>query len=72
MAMAKKCDRCGKLYEYYPTGNKLQYNAIRRIHRNAVGETITCIKTLTTDLCPECMNEFEKFMTAKFQEEKKC
>lgn len=72
MAMAKKCDRCGKLYEYYPTGNKLQYNAILRIQRNAVGETITCIKTLTTDLCPECMNEFEKFMTAKFQEEKKC
>lgn len=63
MAMAKKCDRCGKLYEYYPTGNKSQYNAIRRFQRNAVGETITCVKTLTTDLCPECMSEFDEFMT---------
>ena len=24
------------------------------------------------DLCPKCMDEFEKFMTAKLQEEKKC
>ena len=67
MAMAKKCDRCGKLYEHYPTGNKSQYNAIRRFQRNAVGETITCVKTLTTDLCQECMDEFEKFMTAKIK-----
>ena len=70
MAMAKKCDRCGKLYEHYPTGNNLQYNAIRRFQRNAVGETITCVKTITTDLCPECMDEFEKFITAKLREEK--
>ena len=71
MAMAKKCDRCGKLYEHYPTGNKLQYNAIRRFQRNAIGETITCIKTLTTDLCPECMCEFDKFMTkGKYSDEK--
>ena len=68
MAIAKKCDRCGKLYEHYPTGNKSQYNAIRRFQRNAVGETITCVNTLTTDLCPECMDEFEKFMTAKIKE----
>lgn len=27
-------------------------------------------KTLITDLCPECMDEFEKFMTAKLLEEK--
>lgn len=68
MAMAKKCDRCGKLYEHYPTGNKLQYNAIRRIQRNAVGETIYGVHN--TDLCQECMGEFEKFMTAKLREEK--
>lgn len=70
MALAKKCDRCGKLYEHYPTGNKLQYNAIRRFQRNAVGETITGVRTLTTDLCPECMGKFEKFVTAKLREEK--
>ena len=70
MAVAKKCDRCGKLYEHYPTGKKLQYNAIRRIQRNAIGNTIN--SSYAIDLCPKCMDEFEKFMTAKLQEEKKC
>ena len=63
MAMAKKCDRCGKLYEHYPnpTGNKLQYNAIREIQRNVIGNTIN--SSYIIDLCPECMSEFDKFMT---------
>lgn len=26
---------------------------------------------LVINLCPECMDKFEKFMTAKFQEEEK-
>lgn len=68
MAMVNKCDRCGKLYEHYPTGNKLQYNAIRRIQRNAIGNTIN--SSYAIDLCPECINEFEKFMSVKFQEDK--
>lgn len=72
MAMAKKCDRCGKLYEHYPTGNKSQYNAIRRIQRNSIGEAVHGVYEHSADLCPECMDEFEKFMTAKLQEEKKC
>lgn len=70
MAIAKKCDRCGKFYEHYPTGNKLQCNAIRKIQRNVAGETIAK-NDLVIDLCPECMDKFEKFMTAKFQEEEK-
>lgn len=40
MAMAKKCDRCGKLYEHYPKGNKAQSNAIRKIQRDALGGTM--------------------------------
>lgn len=72
MAMAKKCDRCGKLYEHYPKGNKAQSNAIRKIQRDALGGTVNAYSEWVMDLCPECMNEFEKFMTAKFQEEKKC
>lgn len=68
MAMEKKCDRCGKWYEHYPTGNKSQYNAIRRIQRNGIGNTIN--SSYAIDLCPECMGEFEKFMTAKLLEEK--
>lgn len=63
MSLAKKCDQCGNLYEHYP---------IRKIQRNIVGETIAKYD-LMIDLCPECMDNFEKFMTAKFQEEeKKC
>lgn len=61
MAIARKCDRCGKLYEHYPKNNKLQYNAIRFIQRNAISRTADLGSIM--DLCPECMNEFEKFMS---------
>lgn len=61
MSFVKKCDRCGNLYEYYP---------IRKVKRNIVIETIAKYD-LVINLCPECMDKFEKFMTAKFQEEEK-
>ena len=63
MALAKKCDRCGKLYEHYPKGNKAQYNAIRKFQRNVACETINGCCSSAIDLCPECMADFEKFMT---------
>lgn len=62
MAMAKKCDRCGKLYEHYPKGNKSQSNAIRKIQRDAFGGIANTIQNSVIDLCQECMDEFEKFM----------
>lgn len=68
MAMAKKCDRCRKLYEHYPTGNKMQFNAIQKIQRSINGNMINASYNLTIDLCPECSGEFEKFMTAKFDD----
>lgn len=61
MSFVKKCDRCGNLYESYP---------IRKVKRNIVIETIAKYD-LIINLCPECMDKFEKFMTAKFQEEEK-
>lgn len=61
MSFVKKCDRCGNLYEYY---------LIRKVKRNIVIETIAKYD-LIINLCPECMDKFEKFMTAKFQEEEK-
>ena len=66
MAIARKCDRCGKLYEYYPKGNKVQHNGVQRIYRNKHGslgyEEIF-------DFCPECMNAFDEFMIGgKFDE----
>lgn len=70
MSLAKKCDRCGKFYKHYPDGNKWQWNAIRKFQRNIAGEIVAKCD-LITDLCPECMDEFEKFMAAKSQEEEK-
>ena len=59
MAIARKCDRCGKFYEYYPKGNKVQHNGVQRIYRHKNGnlgyET-------TFDFCPECMSAFDEFM----------
>lgn len=62
MALAKKCDRCKKLYEPYPTGKKIEHNAIKKGHISAKGEFINCSEW--NDLCSDCMNEFDKFMTA--------
>ena len=71
MAMAKKCDRCGKLYEHYPkgelTGNR--NNAIRRLYKNEYGGI--SFQDNTIDLCEKCMSEFENFMMkGKFSDEK--
>ena len=60
MALARKCDRCGKLYEHYPKGNKIEYNSVRRVCRNDQGCIIS--ETAVLDMCPECMDKFAKFM----------
>lgn len=60
MALAKKCDRCGKLYECYPTGSKVQYNAVRRVQIRPDGVIKDQDKHI--DFCPECISEFDKFM----------
>ena len=64
MSLAKKCDRCGKLYEHYPKGNKSQCNAIRRVQRTQTGEFTNSCGFPVHDLCPECMSAFDKFMTS--------
>ena len=60
MALAKKCDRCGKMYEHYPKGTKIVRNSVSRVTINDKGE----IRGNDTpmDLCEECMAEFDKFM----------
>ena len=60
MALAKKCDRCGILYEHYPKTNCLVYNALRVIQKNIIGETLSSNKEY--DLCPKCMEEFLMFI----------
>lgn len=61
MAIAKKCDRCGKFYEHYPVGNwPGEYNAVAKVRRGSNGGTEYTSKPL--DLCPDCMYAFVKFM----------
>lgn len=61
MALANKCDRCGKLYEYYPLGNEPGVcNAIKRVRVNNKGWVIQENNHL--DLCPECMNSLNAFL----------
>ena len=68
MALAKKCDRCGKLYEHYPNGKNSLCNAIKRV-RKAENGAIT-FEEISIDLCPECMEAFDKFMIGvKFGDE---
>ena len=55
MSLAKTCDVCGKLYEYYSGKNGLSINCV-----NARG-VINCTAR-TYDCCPECMKALEKFI----------
>ena len=61
MALAKKCDRCGKLYEHYPLGNEAGiYNAIKRTRVGIDGQLLTESKHI--DFCPDCMDRFIHFL----------
>lgn len=65
MASAKKCDRCGTLYEGKEISKKLKLKGINY-------EVVTsCFNiafsgshyTETFDLCPKCSEKYEKFLT---------
>ena len=61
MALAKKCDRCGKFYEHYPVGNRPgEYNAVAKVRRGSNGGTEYTSKPL--DLCSDCMELLEIFI----------
>lgn len=61
MALAKKCDRCGKFYDSYPIGDVPGvYNSVRRYRK--IGEAKQTFESEIKDLCPECMEAFDKFM----------
>lgn len=61
MALANKCDRCGKLYEYYPLGDAPGIcNSIARLRKNDIGQVVWSQKNI--DLCPECMKAFNEFL----------
>lgn len=61
MALAKKCDGCGLLYESFPPGHGSRYDELRIIYqvmKSNTGEVIN--GSAVYDLCPECMKKFLK------------
>ena len=63
MALAKKCDRCGKLYESYNTTNDSKnINGIMTLNLDDLRKYYSH-KPL--DLCPECKDAFEEWMKNK-------
>jgi hypothetical protein len=57
MALAKKCDRCGKFYESY--GNN-SFNAIMQTCKDQYGYRAK--KNKEWDLCPECKENLEAWL----------
>lgn len=50
MALARKCDRCGRFYEYYPVGNQNGvWNSVQLI-RKSITDSLIANKD-TMDLC---------------------
>lgn len=63
MSLAKKCNRFGKYYDHYPTGTKIVHNSLVRLQMNVTCDNVMFQDT-RIDLCPECMDAFDKFMTS--------
>ena len=57
MALAKKCDRSGKLHEHYST-----FNSCMIIVSDKYGQV--GITSKRYDLCPDCIQELTDFMEA--------
>lgn len=61
MALAKKCDKCGKLYEHYPIGDQAGiFNGIKRVRKTDDGRVN--VEERSIDLCPECMDGLNSFL----------
>lgn len=62
MSIAKKCDRCGTLYEFYGDNKPDKINGISPLY---IGPTGGTWNHGLFDLCPACMEEFKKFYKMK-------
>lgn len=72
MALAKKCDRCGKFYEQYTVESPNKdgkINSIETIKRDPDG-TVDRVNRMY-DLCPECMDSFIYWMKSYYRKETK-
>lgn len=66
MAIARKCDRCGKLYEPY---DDIELNGVpvEKIHTlSHGGDDVKVVHKRTYDLCQDCCLEFIKWMIDPF------
>lgn len=61
--LAKKCDRCGKLYDHYDIFDNNKINGISTISKNKFGVRESISKDI--DSCIECMNSFIKWYEMK-------
>lgn len=63
MARAMKCDRCGKLHEHYDGSRQFKdtekANGLQLIDKD-LDKKYWSRKSY--DLCPDCMEELEKFL----------
>lgn len=61
MALARKCDRCGRFYDYYPSSNPAGiWNGVQLIRKSVNDSSI--ISQDDADLCCYCMNDLRKFL----------
>lgn len=61
MALAKKCDRCGKFHDHYEHNILgINANAVTLIRINDVNNHITSSQMY--NLCPQCLEDFETFI----------
>lgn len=61
--LAKKCDRCGKLYDHYDTFDNSKINGVSMIFISKFGNRESTSKDI--DLCQECMDSFTKWYEMK-------
>ncbi len=61
MALARKCDRCGRLYNHYPiVDTPGTWNAVSLVRTGADGSEIS--RKSRMDLCTYCMNDLQTFL----------
>ena len=59
MAIAKKCDRCGK---YYDENKKYRYNLVMETVIGLRFETLEGFNSSRIDLCDECLGKIKNFL----------
>lgn len=60
---AKKCDRCGKLYE----SKAPEFTQIGSIYTYGIAWELH-ITNRSIDLCPYCLNDFKKWFESEVEE----